>query len=63
MARITALIDDGWSLFVRLADPGPHTEAISLRPLLLHAIGHNTRHAGQARVTITNEAPPQTDET
>ena len=60
MARITALIYNWWSLFVRLADPSQHTEAITSRPLMLHAIGHKTRHAGQTRVTVTSahaEAP------
>ena len=36
MARIVALISNGWSLFVRLADPNQHTEAITSRPLLLY---------------------------
>ena len=32
MARITALTYNGWSLFVRLANPHQHTEAITSRP-------------------------------
>ncbi len=36
MARITALVYNWWSLFVRLADPRQHPEAITSR-LLLHA--------------------------
>jgi hypothetical protein len=36
-ARPTALIYNWGSLFVRLADPSQHTEAITSRPLLLHA--------------------------
>jgi hypothetical protein len=51
MARITALIYNWWSLFVRLANPNQHTEAVS-RPLMLYAIGKQTRHAGQNRLTI-----------
>jgi hypothetical protein len=39
MARIVALIFNWWNLFVRLADPDHHREAITSRPLLLHAIG------------------------
>jgi hypothetical protein len=53
MARTTALIYNGWSLFVRLADPQKHTEAITSRPLLLSAIGRQTRHANQVRINIT----------
>ncbi|MCG6860521.1 MAG: hypothetical protein LJE70_04455 [Chromatiaceae bacterium] len=34
MARLTALVYNWWSLFVRLADPTQHSEAISSRPLL-----------------------------
>ena len=54
MARITALIYNWWSLFVRLVDPNQHTEAITSRPLMLHAIGKQTRHAGQNRLIITS---------
>jgi hypothetical protein len=54
MARITALVYNWWSLFVRLAEPEQHTEAITSRPLMLYAIGKQTRHAGQTRVTITS---------
>ena len=54
MARITALIYNWWSLFVRLANPHQHTEAITSRPLLLHAPARVTRHAGQTRLTISH---------
>ena len=54
MARITALVYNWWSLFVRLADPSKHTEAITSRPLLLHAVGKQTRHGGQTRITISS---------
>lgn len=54
MARITALIYNWWSLFVRLANPDQHTEAITSRPLMLYAIGKQTRHAGQTRLTISS---------
>jgi len=54
MARITALIYNWWSLFVRLADPTQHTEAITSRPLLLHAPARLTRHGGQTRITISH---------
>jgi hypothetical protein len=54
MARIVALIYNWWSLFVRLAIPGRHAEAITSRPLLLQAVGRQTRHAGQTTLTITS---------
>ena len=54
MARITALTYNWWSLFVRLADPRQHTEAITSRPLLLHAPARLTRHSGQTRITISH---------
>jgi len=43
-----------WNLFVRLADPDHHREAITSRPLLLHAVGRQTSHAGRTTVTITS---------
>ena len=54
MARIVALAANWWNLFVRLADPDHHREAITSRPLLLQAIGRQTQHAGQTTITITS---------
>ena len=54
MARLTALTYNWWSLLVRLANPHQHTEAITSRPLLLHAPARLTHHAGQTRITITH---------
>jgi hypothetical protein len=54
MACSVALIFNWWNLFVRLADPYHHREAITSRPLLLHAIGRQTTHAGRTTVTITS---------
>jgi hypothetical protein len=54
MARITALTYNWWSLFVRLANPRQHTEAITSRPLLLNAPARLTRHGGQTRLTISH---------
>src|SRR3977135_812827 len=54
MARIVTLIFNWWNLFVRLADPDHHREAITSRPLLLQAIGRQTNHAGRATVTISS---------
>lgn len=53
MARLIALAYNWWSLFVRLAIPERHAEAITSRPLLLHAIGQQTHHSGQTTLTIT----------
>jgi hypothetical protein len=54
MARMVALVYNWWTLFVRLAQPHKHFEAISSRPLLLHGVATQTRHAGQRRLTITS---------
>ena len=54
MAGLVALFFNWWNLFVRLADPNHHREAITSRPLLLQAIGRQTRHAGRTTVTITS---------
>jgi hypothetical protein len=54
LARIVALIYNWWSLFVRLADPDHHREAITTRPLLLSAIARRTQHAGQVTLTISS---------
>ena len=53
MARIIALVYNWWTLFVRLAIPDRHAEAITSRPLLLSGVGHQTRHGGQTSLTIT----------
>ena len=49
-----ALIYNWWSLFVRLAEPDKHYEAIVSRPLLLHGVGKQTSHAGQKTLTISS---------
>jgi len=54
VARMIALIYNWWSLFVRLAEPDKHYEAIVSRPLLLHGIGKQTSHAAQKTLTITS---------
>ena len=54
MARMVALIYNWWTLFVRLAQPHKHFEAISSRPLLLHGVATQTKHAGHTRLTITS---------
>jgi hypothetical protein len=54
LAGTIALIYNWWSLFVRLADPDHHREAITTRPLLLTAIARQTQHAGQVTLTISS---------
>ncbi len=54
VARMIALIYNWWSLFVRLAEPDKHFEAIVSRPLLLHGVGKQTTHAAQKTLTITS---------
>jgi hypothetical protein len=54
MARIIALVYNWWSLFVRLAIPERHAEAITSRPLLLYGVGKQTVHGGQKKITITS---------
>lgn len=54
MSRVVALIYNWWNLFVRLAEPDKHLEAITSRPLLLHAIGKQTTHAGQTRISVSS---------
>jgi hypothetical protein len=53
MARLIALIYNWWSLYVRLAIPDRHAEAITSRPLLLYGVGQQTHHGGQTTLTIT----------
>jgi len=54
ISRMVALIYNWWSLFVRLAKPDKHHEAITSRPLMLHSVGRQTTHGGQTIVTITS---------
>jgi len=54
MARLIALVYNWWTLYVRLADPDHHHEALTTRSLLLNAVARQTRHAGQTRLTVTS---------
>lgn len=54
IARIIALIYNWWTLFVRLANPDSHLEAITSRPLLLTSIGRLTESGRQKRMYITS---------
>jgi hypothetical protein len=54
VARMVALYYDWWNIFVRLADPDRHREAITSRPLLMNAIAERVRHARQTTIRIAN---------
>ncbi len=54
MARMIALVYNWWNLFVRLAIPDKHHEAITSRPLLLSSVGRLTEHSRQKRMVITS---------
>lgn len=54
MAKTIALIYNWWSVFVRLAIPEKHAEAITSRPLLLEAVGKQTTHGRQRTITLTS---------
>jgi hypothetical protein len=54
LARLIGLIYNWWSLYTRLAIPNRHTEATTSRPLLLHGVARQTRHANQSTLTITS---------
>ena len=45
---------NGWSLFVRLADPDQHREVITSQPLLLQAIARKTQHAGRTTLSVSS---------
>src|SRR5271157_1296695 len=53
-ARLLALIYNWWNIFVRLADPRLHREAITSRPLFLTAIATRIRHARQTTIRVTS---------
>ena len=60
-ARLVALFYNWWNIFVRLAEPSFHREAITSRPLFLSAIATRTRHARQTTIRVTSahaEAKP-----
>ena len=54
MARIIAVIYNWWTVFVRLVEPNRHIEAITSRPLLLHAVGKQIQHAGQTIIQVNS---------
>ena len=54
MARITALIYNWWTIFMRLGIPEKHAEAVTSRPLALHGIARRTHHSNQTTLEITS---------
>jgi hypothetical protein len=54
MARITALVYNWWTIYMRLAIPDKHAEAVTARPLALHGIARRTRHSNQTTVEVTS---------
>ncbi|HEY6252976.1 MAG TPA: transposase [Candidatus Angelobacter sp.] len=53
-ARIVAQIYNWWSIFVRLAVPDQHLEGGTSRPLLMDAVGRQTKHSGQTTLKVTS---------
>jgi hypothetical protein len=53
-AQMVALFYNWWNLFVRLAEPDKHLEAITSRPLLLSAIGERVRHGRQTTLRVAS---------
>ena len=54
VARAIGVIYNWWNLYSRFAYPTKHMEAITSRPLLLHAVAKQTSHAGQTHLKITS---------
>jgi hypothetical protein len=53
-ARMVALVYNWWSLFVRCAEPERPREAITSRPLLLHAVGRVITSGRQTILRLTS---------
>jgi len=54
MARMIALIYNWWLIFARLIEPTRHLEAITSRPLMLHAVGKVIEHGGQTIIKVSS---------
>lgn len=59
ISRIIALIYNWWTLFVRLANPDTHWEAVTSRPLLLSSVGRLTETGRQKTIKITSQHSAQ----
>jgi len=55
ISRMTALIYNWWTLFVRLANPEQHWEAVTSRPLLLSSVGRMTETGRQKTIKISSQ--------
>lgn len=53
-ARMVALVYNWWNLFVRCAQPDRAREALTSRPLLLHAVGRLIKSGGQTILRLTS---------
>jgi hypothetical protein len=53
-ASMVALVYNWWNLFVRCAEPSRAREALTSRPLLLHAVGRVIKSGGQTKLIITS---------
>ena len=51
---MVALVYNWWNLFVRCAEPARAREALTSRPLLLHAVGRVIKSGGQTKLIITS---------
>jgi hypothetical protein len=54
-ARMVALVYNWWNLFVRCAEPERAREAITSRPMLLHAVGRLVKSGGQTTLRLTSQ--------
>ncbi len=54
ISRIIALVYNWWTLFVRLANPDNHLEAITSRPLLLSSVGRLVKSGRQQKMIVTS---------
>jgi hypothetical protein len=54
LARSTALLYNGWTIFLRLGIPDKQAEAVTSRPLALCGIARRTRHSKQTTVEVTS---------
>jgi len=54
IARLIALVYNWWNIFTRLARPDMHMEAITSRPLLLHAVGRLVHTGRKKTIRLTS---------
>ncbi len=54
IARLIALIYNWWNIFTRLARPDQHMEAITSRPMLLHAVGRMVTTGRRKIIRLTS---------